>query len=115
MPDSNGTHSAGPDGAAIPDAVVEDLLADDGCRRVLSCLADQDEPIALDDLARELAARESGVDPHDVDDETVSTQRNALFQRHLPRLTPTGVVTYNSLTATVALDTRDERILSRLS
>jgi hypothetical protein len=98
----------------LPDEVVNDLLADDGCHRVLSCLAARGEPTAVEDLARSVAAREAGVSTEAVDEATVATHREDLFQQYLPRLTPTGVVSYDSLLGTVALATSDERILSAL-
>lgn len=98
----------------LPESVVSELLADEECRRVLSCLADHDGPVAVEDLARAVVARESGVEPDAADPETVQRRRDELFQRHLPRLAPTGVVLYDSMLATVALDTTDERILDRL-
>jgi hypothetical protein len=101
-------------GGRLPADVVRDLLADDGCRRVLACLAGREEPVPVDDLARAVAARDTGVDESDIDDATAATYRDALFQEHLPKLTPTGVVAYNSLLGTVALDTRDDRILTAL-
>jgi hypothetical protein len=101
-------------GDRLPAEVVRDLLADDGCRRVLACLAGREEPMPVDDLARAVAARDSSVDEPDVDDATAAAYRETLFQETLPKLTPTGVVSYNSLLGTVALDTRDERILSAL-
>jgi len=107
-----------PDGSGgagrLPDEVVEELLADEACRRVLSCLAERGEPTAVEDLARAVAAHERDVDAETVDRETVTAYRDDLFQRHLPKLTPTGVVAYDSLVGTVALDTADDRILSAL-
>lgn len=101
-------------GERLPDEVVRQLVGDDDCRRVLSCLAAHDGSVAVEDLARAVAAREAGVDEGDVDDETAAEYRDALFQDYLPTLTPTGVVAYDSLLGTVALDTDDERILSAL-
>ena len=100
--------------AGLPEDVIEDLVADEGCRAVLSHLAAREDPATVDDLARALAAREAGVPEDAVADEAVTTHREALFQRHLPKLTPTGVVEYDSLLCTVALDTDDERLRSRL-
>ena len=102
------------DTSMLPEDVIEDLVTDEGCRAVLSHLAARDDPVTVDDLARALAASEAGVPEDAVGDEAVTTHREALFQRHLPKLTPTGVVEYDSLLCTVALDTDDERLRSRL-
>jgi hypothetical protein len=114
MTDTN-TRSESDGETRLPEAVVEDLLSDDGCRLVLACLADRGEAMAVDDLARAMAARERDDDESVVDEGVTDRYREAVFQEHLPRLTPTGVVDYDSMLATVALDTDDERVLRRLS
>jgi hypothetical protein len=98
----------------VPDEVVADLLADDRCRQIFACLAAADEPLAVDDLARAVIASERDVDPEAVDDDAAATLREEIYQRHLPRLTPTGLVSYDSLLGTVALDDVDERVRSAL-
>jgi hypothetical protein len=110
-PDGTPTDAAG---RRLPDSVVSELLADEQRRAVLSCLAANDGAVAVEDLARAVAARERGVEESAVDPETVRNRRDDLFQQHLPKLTPTGVVAYDSLLGTVALDTTDERLLSEL-
>jgi hypothetical protein len=94
----------------VPDEVVADLLADDRCRHVFATLLAADDPVPVCDLARAVLARERGVDPSELDDDAVATLRDDLFQRHLPRLTPTGLVEYDSLLGTVALAADDERL-----
>lgn len=96
----------------VPDDVLTDLLADEDCRRILAVLAGTEGAIAVCDLARGTLARERDVDPSALDDESVAAVREDLFQSHLPRLTPTGLVQYDSLLGTVALDTDDERVHS---
>jgi len=113
MTATDGVPEGGPE-QRLPDEVVEGLFEDDGCRRVLSCLADHDGPMPVEDLARALAARETGVDDTAVDDEKVAQRREDVFQELLPKLTPTGVVAYDSLLGTVELTTTDDRIRSRL-
>jgi len=94
----------------VPDEVVADLLTDDRCRQILSALVATDDALAVDDLARAVLAREREIDPVAVDDDAVSTLREEIYQRHLPRLTPTGLVSYDSMLGTVALDSDDERV-----
>ena len=94
----------------VPDEVVADLLADDRGRGILGALDAADGALAVDDLARAVLARERGVDPTAVEDDAVSSLREEIYQRHLPRLTPTGLVRYDSLLGTVALDSDDERV-----
>jgi hypothetical protein len=113
MPGTESTRTAGEKPTdRVPDEVVADLLADDRCRRVLTALVAADTPLAVDDLARAVLARERGVDPADVDDEAAATLREELYQQSLPRLTPTGLVEYDSMLGTVALGNDDERVRS---
>ncbi|MFB6151307.1 MAG: hypothetical protein ABEJ40_05820 [Haloarculaceae archaeon] len=114
MPDGNPRRRTDGGQEELPDDVVADLLAVDRCRLMLDCLSEREEPMAIDDLASAVAARELGTRPDRVDEETVERVRDDLFQRHLPKLTPTGIVAYDSLLGTVALDTADERVLSAL-
>jgi hypothetical protein len=113
MPRTESTRTArGESPHRLPDEVVADLLADDRCRRVLAELVRAETPLAVDDLARAVVARERGVEPAAVDDEAAATLREELFQCSLPRLTPTGLVEYDSMLGTVALGTDDERVRS---
>jgi len=113
MPGTESTRTARGDPTdRVPDEVVADLLADERCRRVLAVLIAADAPLAVDDLARATLARERGVDPGAVDDEAAAKRRDELFQQSLPRLTPTGLVEYDSLLGTVALGNEDERVRS---
>lgn len=112
MQGSEPTRTAEDASDRVPDEVVADLLADDRCRHVFAALFAADGPVAVCDLARAVLARERDVDPSELDDDAVATVREDLFQRHLPRLTPTGLVDYDSLLGTVALDADDERVRS---
>jgi len=96
----------------VPDDVVAALLDDERCRQTLSCLAAADEPVAVEDLARDIVARERDVDPDAIGSDTVRQARDELFQDCLPKLTPTGIVSYNSLLGTVSLASDDDRIVS---
>ena len=101
---------AGAQSDRIPDEVVADLLADDRCRHVLAALYAADGPVAVCDLARVVLARERDMDPDAVDEAEAAAAREDLFQEQLPRLTPTGLVKYDSLFGSVSLGTDDERV-----
>jgi hypothetical protein len=101
---------AGAPSDRIPDEVVADLLAEDRCRHVLAALYAADGPVTVCDLARAVLAREHGVDPDAVDEAEAAAVRENLFQEHLPRLTPTGLVEYDSLLGSVSVGTDDERV-----
>ncbi|WP_226012646.1 DUF7344 domain-containing protein [Halomicrobium salinisoli] len=92
------------DGEALPEAVVDDLLDDGRRRRLLDVLFEADGPMAIDDVATELWARETDTDPEDVSDNERRRVRNDVFQHHLPKLTATEVVAYDSVVGTLELD-----------
>ncbi|MHB9285822.1 hypothetical protein ACKVMT_02130 [Halobacteriales archaeon Cl-PHB] len=95
-----------------PSAVVEDLLADEQCRAVLSRLADTDGPVLVEDLACVVAASGQECSVTDVSVAERRRSRKALFVAPLPRLTATRVVKYDSRLDAVEL--LDERVASRL-
>jgi predicted metal-dependent hydrolase len=65
----------------------------------------------VSDLARLVVAAERGKGPGDVSVDVAERVRADLFQRHLPKLIATGVVSYNSLVGTVELASDDPRLL----
>ncbi|NLV10962.1 hypothetical protein ACAH01_07400 [Halomicrobium sp. HM KBTZ05] len=87
----------------LPEQVVADLFASERRRFAVEILAERDGPMALDDLAAAVRARERGIEPAAVPDRERRSVRDAFFERHLPKLTATGVVEYDSMVATVAL------------
>jgi hypothetical protein len=87
----------------LPERVVADLLASDRRRRLLGCLEDHGGCLPLTDLAAAVAAREAGVEPGAVDPERHRAVREEVYERHLPKLTATGVVEFDSMRGTVTL------------
>ncbi|ELZ24273.1 hypothetical protein C475_13527 [Halosimplex carlsbadense 2-9-1] len=110
-PPTEGSESADGSDARLPASVVADLRASDRRRRVLARLDDCDGPIPVSDLARLVVAADRGKSPGDVPVDVVERVREDLFQRHLPKLIATGVVSYNSLVGTVELASDDPRLL----
>jgi hypothetical protein len=108
---AEGSESAEAVGARLPASAVADLRASGRRRRALTCLADCDGPIPVSDLARLVVAAERGKGPGDVSVDVAERVRTDLFQRHLPKLIATGVVSYNSLVGTVELASDDPRLL----
>jgi len=94
----------------LPPAVIEDILASDRRRRLLTCLAD-DGAMTVDDLAAAVCADEQGVSSDTVEASERRRVREELYDRHLPKLTATGVVEYDSMRERVELaaDIRRER------
>ncbi|WP_336337991.1 DUF7344 domain-containing protein [Haloarcula brevis] len=94
-------------GAGLPEEVVEDLLANDSRRRALSILAARDEPMVVADLAAAVLAAERGTEPAAVPRSERESLTEELFTEHLPKLTATDVVAYDSMVGTVELRRRD--------
>lgn len=62
-------------------------------RALLRVLADRDEEVELDELARSVAAEEYDCAPGAVDDETYQRVLVTLDRTHLPRLVEAGLAT----------------------
>jgi hypothetical protein len=119
------THSGGSGGEpgengngirGLPTAVVEDLLACNRRRQLLWCLHQRGEPVAVDDLATILVASETDTDPTRVTADRRRSMREEIYQEHLPKLTATGAVEFDSMRGTVTfagdatLKTRMQRL-----
>ncbi|MBX0323564.1 hypothetical protein EGH21_11040 [Halomicroarcula sp. F13] len=94
------------DPAALPDSVVDDLLEADSRRLALSILDERDRPVVVGDLAAAVVARRRGVPESAVSDVDREAMREELFTEHIPKLTATGVVEYDSMVGTVELRRR---------
>lgn len=97
--DGDGDRTVG----GLPAEVVADLLDHPRRRHALSVLDERGEPMCLEDLAVVIRAREDDRDPEDIDETTARDVRDELFERHLPKLTATDVVSYDSKMGTVEL------------
>jgi hypothetical protein len=108
------THHTQVDGndLRLPDGVVADILAADRRRLALEHLAAADEQVVVGDLAATIAASEQGIEPDAVEEATREAVHDDLYQRHLPKLTATEAVTYNSMLGTVAISPLGERVLA---
>ena len=87
-------------GTDLPGDVVEDILASQRRRAMLSCLADADGPVVVEDLVGAVCAAEGRATGAGDAGEGV---REDVYDRHLPKLTATGVVEYDSMCETVEL------------
>jgi hypothetical protein len=87
----------------LPETVVEDLLASSRRRHLLACLDEHGGRMVVADLARAVAAREAGVEPAAVDREQCRRVREDIYGRHLPKLTATRVVDFDSMRGAVTL------------
>jgi len=86
----------------LPSEVVADLLADDRRRRALERL-DDDGTLTIETLARRLAAAETEPEPAEPPERLVEEIEAELWDDHVPKLTATGVVEYDSMRAAVSL------------
>ena len=86
-------------GIGLPSEIVEDILAAPRRRVVLRSLVEAEDGLVVDELVAEVSDRE-GLDR---DDGTHSRVRANLYDQHIPKLTATGVVTYDSMRECVEL------------
>jgi len=91
----------------LPQAVVEDILSDDDRRRALAILAARDEPMVVEDLAAAVVAAREDCPQSAVTTADREAMTEALFTDHIPKLTATGVVAYDSMLGAVELRRRD--------
>ena len=87
----------------LPEEVVEDILSSARRRTMLSRLAECDGHVTVEDLAAAVCAAEQAQPPGSVDAEACQEVRTEIYDRHLPKLTATGVVKYKSMRGAVRL------------
>ncbi len=62
---------------------------------LLDCLHEHDEPVALPDLADEIAVREHGTDLTAIEPEHVKEIYLSLYHTHVPKLKDIGLLLYD--------------------
>jgi len=87
-------------------------LQDSRRRFVLSCLDTHRNPMALADLADELASWESDMELSEIPAEDVTSVYISLYHVHIPKLADVGLVEYNQERDAVALVAESEALLS---
>jgi hypothetical protein len=87
----------------LPREVIEDILASERRRVMLSCLENSGGPVAVTDLAAAVGAHDGETTPVGVDEKRRRAVREDIYERHLPKLTATGAVEYDSMCGTVRL------------
>jgi len=102
------TSTNGGGAGGLPDDVVSDLLSAPRRRRVLDLLVEASGSMAVDDLAALILAGERDTDQQSVPLADKKQVRTELYETHLPKLTATGVVTFDSQLGVVRLE-RDIR------
>lgn len=86
----------------LPVSVEEDLLASSRRCHLISVLDTHGETSLLD-LAASLRAREQDVEPGEVSRVEIERLRTELLAEHLPKLTATGIVEFDSVVGKVGL------------
>jgi hypothetical protein len=94
-------------GPQLPGEVVEDILSADRRRTLLSCLTDHGGEMPVADLAACVSTREQGLTEGDVKEPARGQLYDELYDEHLPKLTATGVVEFDSLRDCVRLTRTD--------
>lgn len=87
-----------------------DALADQRRRYVLSCLRKGRNPMAVADLAGEVAARENGSSIDEIPPEMIEQAYASLCHSHIPKLADANLVAYDRDRGTVSLAENSERI-----
>jgi len=90
-------------GGSLPPAVVEELLADETRRRALAIIRARDEPVVVEDLAAAVVAAREGCSVSAVPPAEREQMAQELFSDHIPKLTATGVLAYDSMLGAVEL------------
>ena len=82
---------------------------------VLAALADQQQPVPINDLTNAIIKHNHHTPPTEAADETITQIRTALYHVHLPKLTETGLIQYDSERQLVEPTAQVDRAASHLS
>lgn len=98
---------------ADTDALFE-VLSDTRRRFVIACLAEYDTPLALPDVADELAVWEHDARLPEISPEDVATIHADLYHVHVPKMVDAGVLEYNQERELVALAEPSDELVAHL-
>jgi hypothetical protein len=87
----------------ISQGEIFDLLSNPRRRFVINYLLRENRPVSIQELSRELAKWEFGVDDEELTDKQEKRIYVALYQTHIPKLEDFGVVEYDSDASLVEL------------
>jgi hypothetical protein len=96
----------------LPSAVTDEILSSRRRCRVVTALATVGGEAIVEDLAVAVLAAEQGVDPGEIDTGHRKEVERDLYDRHLPKLTATGLLEYDSMLGRVRLT---EPVLAKLA
>lgn len=95
--------------------VLFDALSESRRRFVLSCLQEYATPMALGDIADELAVREHEVAITDIPAEEVTSIYISLYHCHIPKMADLGIVEYSQDRDAVTLTEKGSELISMVS
>lgn len=90
--------------------LVFDILSSPRRRYVLYYLRTVGEPVALNDLAEQVAAWENDTTVEELSDQERKRVYVSLYQTHIPKLDSVGIVDYDQQSGQVALTNKVHRI-----
>lgn len=96
----------------LPSDTVYSLLSHSKRGALLACLQRSDEPIALADLAREVAWRNSNCSMSEITSEEITATYCSLYHQHVPKLAKQGAVTLEMEDDTVCLTAKGEQLVA---
>ncbi|MXR51863.1 hypothetical protein GRX03_09625 [Halovenus sp. WSH3] len=91
----------------VPDGIKTDLLASERRCHILRVLAASGGEASVTDIAVRTRARETSQSADQIPPDAVDSVRYEIYERHLPKLTVTGIVEYDSTLDTVRLTDSD--------
>lgn len=91
---------------ALPSGVVEELRSDETRWLALEILRARDEPVVVEELAAAIVGRREDCQLSAVSAAERDAVAEELFTEHIPKLTATGVVAYDSMLGAVELRRR---------
>lgn len=93
----------------IDDDTLYEVLSDSRRRFVLACLDEYATPMALSDIADELAVREHGAPITEIEAEEVKSVYVSLYHVHVPKMEDAGLIEYSQeQDAVVLTESADE-------
>lgn len=95
--------------------VLFGALSDSRRRFVLSCLREYATPMALGDIADELAVREQEVPITAISAEEVTSIYISLYHCHIPKMADVGIVEYSQDRDAVTLTEKGGELISMVS
>lgn len=99
-----------PDEPSLTPDEVFTLLSNERRRRTIACLREREEPVAIRELTREIAALENDIEHEAVTYRQRKRVYTSLHQTHLPALSEAGVIDCQRQWEAITLTERADRV-----